>query len=80
MITFVTVYLFVSSPPFFPVDPETADDALVIDYFTVGDSFLIAEQPGKQPPPLIIPISPMSILSYSCIRIAATAIAPITVA
>jgi hypothetical protein len=40
----------VSSPPFFPVDPETADDALVIDYFTVGDSFSFAEQPGKQNP------------------------------
>jgi hypothetical protein len=40
----------VSSPPFFPVDPETADDALVNDYFTVGDSFSFAGQPGKQPP------------------------------
>jgi hypothetical protein len=55
----------VSSPPFFPVDPETADDALVIDYFTVGDSFSFAEQPGKQTP-LSMPISP--ILSPSCLH------------
>ena len=33
----------------FPVDSETAVDP-VIDYFTVEDSYLSAEQPGKQTP------------------------------
>jgi hypothetical protein len=50
VIPFDAVHLFVSSPPFFPVDPETADDVLVIDYFIVGDSFSFGEQPGKQKP------------------------------
>ena len=67
MIAFLAVYLFVSSPPFFPVDPETADDALEIDYFTVGDSFSFAEQPGKQNPLDHSDIA-YSILSYACIR------------
>ena len=66
-------------PLFSPVDYETDTAAAQFDYGVDHPSYL-PEQPGKQPPLLIIPISPMSILSYSCIRIAATATAPITVA
>jgi hypothetical protein len=50
VIAFATVYLFVSSPPFFPVDPETAVDALVVDYFTIEDPALAVKQTGKPPP------------------------------
>ena len=78
------VYLSVSSPSSLSVEPDAdADpetDAVPVIGSPSDDLAFATEQPGKQPPPLIIPISPMSILSYSCIRIAATATAPITVA
>ena len=76
MITFVVVYLFVSSPPFFPVDPETASDAQVIDYFTVEDLALAVEQTGKHP---LFEHSDIahSLLSHACTRIAAATALPI---
>ena len=43
---------------FFPVDPETAVDAPMIDYVDEDPSPFSAELPGKQTP-LIIPISPI---------------------
>jgi hypothetical protein len=49
VITFIAVYLYCFSSPFLPVRPETADDALVINYFTVEDPAFASKQPGKPP-------------------------------
>jgi hypothetical protein len=69
VITLLPCIYIVSSPPFFPVDTEIADDALTIDYFTVGDSFSSAEQTGKHPHFEHSDIA-YSLLSIACIRIA----------
>jgi hypothetical protein len=66
----------VSSPPFFPLDLETDDDALVIDYFTVEDLALAIKQTGKHPHFDHAYIA-YSLLSYACIRIAAATALPI---
>ena len=54
---------------FSPVDPETADDAVVIDYVDDDPSSLSAELPGKALPPLIIPISPILALDFATVMV-----------
>ena len=53
-------------PLFSPVDPETAADAVVIDYVD-DDPFFPFIGASRQAPPLIIPISPIP-FSHACIR------------
>ena len=52
---------------FFPVDPETAVDAPMIDYVDDDTSSFSAELPGKQTPLDHSDIA-HSILSHACIR------------
>ena len=66
----------VSSPPFSPLDPETDNDALVVDYFTVEDPALAIKQTGKHPHFEHSDIA-YSLLSHACIRIAAATALPI---
>ena len=56
MIAFVTVYLFVSSPPFFSIAPET--DATQESDDTTDNLSFLPKQTGKHPL-LSIPISPI---------------------
>src|SRR3990170_3544846 len=68
--------LFISSPPFYSVDHETADDALVVDYFTIKDPAFAVEQTGKHPHFEHSDIA-HSLLSHACTRIAAATALPI---
>jgi hypothetical protein len=64
------MYLFFSPPPFFPIDPETVDDALENNCYTVGVPFSSTKQPGTHPHFEHAYIA-YSLLSYACIRTAA---------
>jgi hypothetical protein len=78
------VYLSVSSPSSLSVEPDTdvapeTDDTPVIGY-TPDDPSLVAELPGKQPPPLNMPISPTLFSLLLALEYAAATAYPITVA
>jgi hypothetical protein len=60
VIAFVAVYLSVSSPSSLSIEPGTdvVAETLEIDYVINDPSPFSAKLPGKQPPPLNMPISP----------------------